>query len=31
MRRLEELGNFLTDRVGVEAIQVIAFPVRPKE
>jgi hypothetical protein len=31
MRRLEELGKFLTDHVGVEAVQAIAFTVRPKE
>jgi hypothetical protein len=31
MQRLEELGKFLTDRVGVEAVRAIAFPVRPKE
>jgi hypothetical protein len=31
MRQLHELGKFLKDRVGVEAIQAVAFPVRPKK
>jgi serine/threonine protein kinase len=31
VRRLEELCQFLATRPGVEAIQAVAFPVRPKE
>jgi hypothetical protein len=31
MQRLHEVGKFLKDRVGVEAIRAVAFPVRPKK
>jgi serine/threonine protein kinase len=31
MQRLHDLGKFLTNCVGVEAVQGVAFPVRPEE
>jgi hypothetical protein len=30
-QRLHEVGTFLKDRVGIEAIRAVAFPVRPNE